>query len=272
MRNNKAGIIMVIIGILLIGGFWGYRAYAGSFRNVKSGNISTALSDVDYSIIYLGELDDKKESLLKESIKDTRIEVYTSSFETIEELNKFLGSYELEAEMLDSYLIMTNGDVEAVINGNVEDWRFKELIRWYFFNEIPASEISYKVPESAKEYEQIINRNKYTVTVFGYAGCTHCNLYMPHVNKIAADYGIDIYYFDRDKDINLWEDVVDLSLEIPAKCVTNGKATTTSGYFAKPMTLITKKGKTVDCIKGNVKEKELEAMLRKYNIIKKEKK
>ena len=94
---------------------------------------------------------------------------------------------------------------------------------------------------------------------------------MPHVNNLANKYGIDIYYFDRDNDINLWEDVVDLNLEIPAKCVTNGVATTTSGYFAKPMTLITKNGKTVDCIKGNVKEEELESMLLKYKIIKEKK-
>ncbi|MDE6141758.1 MAG: hypothetical protein K2G03_04055, partial [Bacilli bacterium] len=77
MRSNKTGIIMIVIGILLLGGFWGYRVYAGSFKKISSGNISTALSDVDYSIVYLGELDDKKESLLKETIKDTRIEVYT---------------------------------------------------------------------------------------------------------------------------------------------------------------------------------------------------
>ncbi|MCX4364558.1 MAG: thioredoxin family protein [Bacilli bacterium] len=272
MKNNKAGIIMIIIGIVLIVGFLGYRVYVGNFRSIASENLGTALNDVDYSIVHIGELSEEKEKLLKDTIDDTRIEVYISSFDNIEDLNKFLSSYELEAEMLDSYLIMTNGNVDAVINGNVEEWRFKELVRWYFFNEIPTSEISYKVPESAREYEQIINRNKYTVTVFGFAGCTHCNLYLPNVNDLAADYGLDIYYFDRDKDINLWEDVVDLSLDIPAKCVTSGKATTTSGYFAKPMTLITKKGKTVDCIKGNVKKEELEAMLRKYGIIKEKKK
>ena len=271
MRGNKAGIIIVILAILLIGGFWGYRAYASSFKNIKSENLEKYLSDVDYSIVYLGEIDDAKKDLLKTAIDDTRIQVNTSSFESLEVLNSYLAKYKLEAETLDSYLIMTNGSVDAVINSNVEDWRFKELIRWYFFNEIPASEIAYKVPESASEYKQIINRNKYTVTVFGYAGCTHCNLYMPHVNNLANKYGIDIYYFDRDKDINLWEDVVDLNLEIPAKCVTNGVATTTSGYFAKPMTLITKKGKTVDCIKGNVKEEELESMLLKYKIIKEKK-
>ncbi len=163
MKNNKAGIIMIIIGIVLIVGFLGYRVYVGNFRSIASENLGTALNDVDYSIVHIGELSEEKEKLLKDTIDDTRIEVYISSFDNIEDLNKFLSSYELEAEMLDSYLIMTNGNVDAVINGNVEEWRFKELVRWYFFNEIPTSEISYKVPESAREYEQIINRNKYTV-------------------------------------------------------------------------------------------------------------
>lgn len=272
MGSKKSTIILIILGVILIGGFWIYRAYTGSFKLIKSENIENALRDVDYGIVYIGDLDDTKKELLKETIKDTRIQVNTSIFDSLEDLNKFLKKYNLETETLDSYLIMTNGNVDAVIKGSEEDWRFKELVRWYFFNEIPASEIAYKTPESASEYQQIISSNKYTVTIFGYAGCTHCNLYMPHVNNLASRYGIDIYYFDRDKDINLWEDIVSLSLEIPAKCVSDGKATSTSGYFAKPMTLITKKGKTVDCIKGNVKEEELEAMLRKYKIIKEEKK
>lgn len=271
MGRNKARWFIIILFIVLIGCFCFYRVFDKSFKKIEFNNLETALKNVDYAIVYLGEIDDTKKELIEEAIKDTRIQVNISNIENLDKLNDYLEKYELKAQSINSYLILLDGKVEAVIDSSVENWRFKELVRWHFFNEIPASEIAYKVPESASEYKSIINRNKYSVTVFGYAGCTYCNLYMPHVNNLAAKYGIDIYYLDRDANINLFEDVMDLGLEIPAKCVTDGIATTTRGKFAKPMTLIIKKGKTVDCIKGNVKEEELEEMLLKYKIVKEKK-
>lgn len=268
MKSNKVGIIVIVILIVLVGGFFAYRVSASSFKEVKLANVDNYLRDVDYAIVYLSEIDDARKEMLKETIKDTRIQVNVLDVESLEDVNNYLEKYELKVESLDAYIIYISGEVEAVIEGKETVERFRELVRWYFFNEIPASEIAYKMPETASEYEKIINTKKYTVTVLGYASCTHCNLYMPHVNNIASKYGIDIYYFDRDKDINLFEDVRDLGLEIPAKCTSSGEATTTNGNFAKPMTLIIKNGHTVDCIKGNVKEEELEAMLKKYKIIK----
>lgn len=268
MGSKKTTGIIVLLSLLLIGAFGIYRMNTGLFRKIEFANLETKLKDTDYAIVCLKDVSDEKKKMIKETIKDTRIQVKISNVETVEELNKTLEKYELQAESTNAYLIMIGGEIEALIDANVEDWRFKELVRWYFFNEIPASEIAYKVPKTVEEYKSIINRNKYTVTVFGYDGCTHCNLYLPHVNNLASKYGIDIYYLNRDTDINLFEDVRDLALEIPAKCVSDGVATTTLGKFGKPMTLITKKGKTVDCIKGNVKEQELEDMLLKYGIIK----
>ncbi len=271
MRSNSIKWITLILLIVLIGGFYVYRVYTSSFKNIKFENIDKALSNVDYEILYLGEIDDNKKDLLKETIKDTRIQVNSTNPETLDEVNEYLKKYDLEVKSMNYYILMTNGEVNAVISAKEENWRFKELVRWYFFNEIPASEIAYKMPETVEDYEKIINKKNYNVTVLGYASCTYCNLYMPKVNNLASKYGIDIYYFDRDKDINLFEDVRDLGLEIPAKCTKDGVATTTNATFAKPMTLITKNGKTVDCIKGDVKEEELEAMLRKYKIIKEKK-
>ena len=271
MEKNKSTWIFVILFIVLLGGFIIFRVSNSSFKEIKFEAIEKNLSNVDYAIVYLGELTDTKKSLLNDTVKDTRIKVNTSRVESLDELNIFLEKYELQAESVNSYLLLTGGEVDTVIDDGVEDWRFKELVSWYFFNEIPASEIAYRVVDSASEYEAIINQNKYTVTVFGYAGCTYCDLYMPYVNNLAAKYGIDIYYFDRDANLDLFMDVTDLGLDIPGKCVTGGIPTTTKGNFAKPMTLVTKKGKTVDCIKGYVKEEELEVMLRKYGIIKEKK-
>lgn len=265
--NSKMKWIIALLLVALVGGFLGYRISVSGFKTIIFSNISD-LETVDYEILYLSEIDDDRKEFLKELIKDTRIQVNQTNPESIVEVNAFLSDYELEIDSLDYYIIMTNGEVDGVISGSEEEWRVKELVRWYFFNEIPASEIAYIMPESAEEYAKIINKNEYNVTVLGYASCTYCNLYMPKVNNVAAKYGIAIYYFDKDADIDLFEDVRDLNLDILAKCTKNNIATTTNGNFSKPMTLITKKGKTVDCIRGDVKESELEEMLLKYNIIK----
>ena len=43
---------------------------------------------------------------------------------------------------------------------------------------------------------------------------------------------------------------MDLDLTIPGECVTNGVETTFKKGFAKPMTIVTKNGKLIGCIKG----------------------
>ena len=60
---------------------------------------------------------------------------------------------------------------------------------------------------------------------------------------------------------------MDLNFEIPAKCTTTGDSTTMKAAFPKPMTIITKKGEFVDCIKGYVNKEEVLTMLEQYGIV-----
>ena len=97
----------------------------------------------------------------------------------------------------------------------------------------------------------------------------YCKLYLPVINKVSEDYNVDIYYFNRDTyDSTEYSKVLSLSLDIPAKCTLDNTATTTAESFPKPMTLITKNGKTVDCIRGYVETDSVVETLKKYKIIK----
>lgn len=61
---------------------------------------------------------------------------------------------------------------------------------------------------------------------------------------------------------------MNLDFEIPAKCTTTGYSTTMSKSFPKPMTIITKGGKFVDCIRGYVPEETVLETLKEYKIVK----
>ena len=87
---------------------------------------------------------------------------------------------------------------------------------------------------------------------------------------MAKENNLPIYYFDSDNyDETEFQKVINLDFEIPAKCNTKGEVKTMTQGFAKPMTLITKNGKLVDCIKGYVKEEKLMDTLGKYKLVKK---
>ena len=129
--------------------------------------------------------------------------------------------------------------------------------------------INYKTLSTASEYIKKVNSNELTVAIFGYESCSYCNLYKPIFNKVAKDYDLDIYYFDTEKyDQDEYNEILELDLTIPASCTVDGIETSLKNGFPKPMTLITKKGKLVGCIKGYVSEDYLVGKLKEYKVLK----
>ena len=59
-----------------------------------------------------------------------------------------------------------------------------------------------------------------------------------------------------------------LELDIKASCTTNDISTTTKTFASYPLLLITKNGKSVDCLLGYQSESDVIELLSKYNIIK----
>ena len=87
-------------------------------------------------------------------------------------------------------------------------------------------------------------------------------------HEVAGKYNLDIYYFDTDKyDQKELEKIYKLDFTIPKECTTTGEETTLAEGYPKPLTLITKKGKLVGCIRGYVSEDKLVSKLKEYKVL-----
>ncbi len=288
MRSNFIKVLICAIVILLIGALVVIRQNKVNVETIKIADIEATVKKNDYSVVFFGDIIDENLSRLKWMHKNYNVQVYIVEA-TIDEFKNY---YENQAqyvvddsktaqkeheEYLDSlylpkFVFYTEDTLVDIWNTGEDDSYYRDLLEKYIEGKIPASEIAYKTPAKADDFIKLVNSKKYTVAVFGYEGCSFCNLYVPIFNEVAKDYGIDIYYFDRDNyDNKQFTKIMDLNLDIPAECTLDGLATSTAKGFPKPMTLITKSGKTVDCLRGYVSEATLVAKLQEYAIIKDQK-
>ena len=71
------------------------------------------------------------------------------------------------------------------------------------------------------------------------------------INDVSKNTKYQIYYMNKDKmTANEFKTITDLDFTIPAKCSIDKVDTSFKSDFAKPLTLVTKNGKLVDCILG----------------------
>lgn len=261
----KKGFMIIFIAIFLlifILWFTEYKKY--EIKEVNASNINDVIKKHDYVLIRYGKPSKSFKTMAKQFKKDYRVNTYYT----------YLTKSKIEESLsiiLDdkTQLLFVDGNYKASINegpySNYVDF-FEENI----YNKILEKDRYYKVAANAKEYLDLVKSKNYTVAVIGYAGCSYCNLYLPVINKVAKENNLSIYYFDSDNyDETEFQKVINLDFEIPAKCNTKGEVKTMTQGFAKPMTLITKNGKLVDCIKGYVKEEVLIDTLSKYKLVKK---
>lgn len=260
----KKGLIILFSGIILLVFIFALVEYnKNSVKEVNLNNIKDVIEKNDYVLIRYGSVTKEFSSFAKKIKSEYRVKSYYTKLDksSIEESLSIVLSDKnmllfVDGEYKDSLDDTENNDYVSFFEKNIR-------------NKIPASEQYYKVASSAKEYIDLVNSNKYTIGVIGYSGCTYCNLYLPVINNIAKEKKIDIYYFDSDNyDETEFQKIINLDFEIPAKCNTKGEVKTMTQGFAKPMTLITKNGKLVDCIKGYVSEDKVLDTLSKYKIVK----
>ncbi len=268
MSSTKSlKLVLILVGLLLIG-FVFYSRANKQIVKIQYSNLLGTVEKNDYSIVYFGTLLENRERAIRETITDNRIKFYQTTT-TLEEINILLREYNFSSTKENIFVLFIGDSVVGVIQDFESQYQFYSQVRKYFFNEIPTEEIAYKTLNKADDYIKKFNSKNYTVAVFGYEGCTHCTLYLPVINEIAHEQLIDVYYFDRDHyDENEYNKIMELDFEIPSKCTKDGVATTSTNAFPKPMTIISRKGKVVDCIMGNVKKEEVLQMLKKYKIVK----
>ena len=267
MKKNIYLIITIIAIAVLLFVLILSRKSTFSIVTLDSDKILLDINQEGASILYTKTLNDSIKKKLKDYYDEFRILAYNSKMD-LDQINELLRKYELEADNDNVFILFMNGEPVEVIDSN-NDVRIIELINKHLYNIIPEDEIAYKVLTTANQYIKKVNSKNYTVAVFGIDDCSYCDLYLPVINDIARDYNLDIYYFNRDQyDEDEYEKIMKLDFEIPAKCTTTGYSTSMKKSFPKPMTIITKNGEFVDCIKGNVTRNKVLEMLKQYKIVK----
>lgn len=255
--------LIILLGVLII-----VKKSDDNIKMIGYDYIYDSLGKNNFSVVYFGEKNEDVTSQLADFKSIYNFPVYYSNI-GLQKLNEVLRQNSLSVEKLNTYVLFMEGLPLYVLEDGYDSSVYYEAIDKYFYNKIPESERYYKILDKASSYIKKVNSKKYTVAVFGKDNCSFCNLYLPIVNDVARDHDLDIYYFDENTyDSTEYDKIMKLDLLIPSECVTSGISSSFTKGFAKPMTLITKSGKTVGCIKGYVKREELESKLREFKLIK----
>lgn len=265
MKNNIFNIIVFsIIGLLII--IIGFVVMSKpSYSIIKYDKLNT----IEEGFIYFGEINDEIKNHLKEIEKTYDLSTYVISDFELDKLNETLNNKGLESINESGYALVYNKEI--VWSGNLDYSTFdlQETYNKVFYGILKSSEIVYKEIKDVNNLIDLINGKKNTVFIVGKEDCNYCTMYKPIVNNVVNNYNIDIYYFDiskfKEKDVTMFKD---LGLEIKAECTVDGVDKTTRESLSYPLTMITKKGKTVDCLLGYQSEDKLVAKLKDYNIIK----
>jgi len=257
--------IVLVLGLLVI---LVVKKNKDAIRIVNFDEIEQTLQKNVEGLVYVSSTKENPPhyDYFKNSYKISTIKSESS----LDKVNNLLLTYGIEKiTTLPCFIVYSDGKPIGTFDGTLNETKSNEMFRYVFFNELPSDMIYYKTLSTADEYIKKVNSNKLTVAVFGYDECSYCNLYKPVFNKVAKDKNLDIYYFDSNKyDFSEYDKIMSLDLKIPAECTTDGKDTSFLLGFPKPMTIVTKKGELVGCIKGYVPEDLLIEKLKKFKVLK----
>lgn len=225
------------------------------------------------ALVYVGDLSqetyDDTVDLLKEVIDGATETDYASEYTVYSIDSTELTSAEsANIGTNNGYVFIISGDQQKVLTTSATKDYLIDLVDAYYNANFTSSNTSFKVAKDAAAFEKLVDSKAVTVAVFGRDTCYYCNIFKPVYNAVAEKYDIDIYYFNSDSyDNNEYQKVLKLGLKIPAQCNSTGEESLLSDGFGTPLTLITKKGKTIDCISGYVDRDTLIAKLVENNLI-----
>ena len=272
-NKSKTWIIVLIICLVLMLPI--IIDYAGNSK-VKEIDYSEYLELVENgenALLYVGNLGNESSETSVNALKDISKKETTTDYSSKYSIYRIDSSELTETEIANigtnnGYVFLTEGDNQTVLSANSNSDELTAKVDAYFNASFNSSNTSYKVSKDAESFEKLVNSKKVTVAVFGRDTCYYCNIYKPVYNAVAEKYGIDIYYFNSDSyDAKEYQKIMNLGLTIPAECNSSAKETLLSEGFGTPLTIITKKGKTIDCISGYVNRAKLIKKLSDNKII-----
>ncbi len=176
-----------------------------------------------------------------------------------------------------AFVFINDKKIIEVRRGSYSPTDIEKLDNKYFKNY--QEDLYYKVPANSKEFIERADKEELTMVVFGRTSCSNCEDYKPVFNKIAADYELDIYYFDSDYyDRKEYNKVINNNYIIPgysntitnganyATCTRDGKSALLANGFSTPLTLFISNGKVVDCILGTASLNQVKESVEFYEI------
>lgn len=265
-------ILYFIIPVVLILLFILYRYNTKNIYQIKKitiDEIDTVIREKSSGILYTKDITYDVIETLNYIYDEYKLSGFYSSLSE-EDINSIIKKDGFKYDGENGYFIIyvSNFAVDIIPSSTSRD-DLKIILDKYLFNVIPENEQYYQVLSTANEYIRKVNSDEYTVAVFGDESCSYCGLYLPVINEIAKNYKLSIYYFDESNyEPQEYTKIMNLDFEIPAKCTTTGNSTSLTRSFPKPMTIITKKGEFVDCIRGYVSEETVLEKLSEYKIVK----
>ncbi len=265
MKNNTFIIITSFIVLVLAAICFITMSVKPTYSSISYKEFES----LDTGLVYFGDMDSDVKKILKKYDQRYTIKEYVVYDYDVETLNKYLENNKLDSIKEKGYVFINNSIPVWSGDKVFDEKSLNEEIDYQKNGTLKSSDIVYNIPDKAEDLVKLINSKKYTVTVLGKSDCSYCTLYKPVINNIVKTYNVDMYYLEKDKySENDYKKFANLDLEVKEECTTSGMSTTTKSSLAYPLILITKSGKTVDCLLGYQSESEVLELLMKYNIIK----
>ena len=273
-ENLKTWIIGAIIALILIIPIIISGINSKKIETKTYSEFYDSITSTNFALYYFGDTSKSEYKQYKETLinmrKEYSVPVYVVNTKelTSDETQKLIALNE-EYKNENVYAFIVDNELRKVTSNKLSEEKLSELINKYYNNVIPDSEIAYKTVSTYKEYMELVKSKKITMAVFGRNSCTWCNKFKPVYNEVAAEYNLDIYYFDSDSFSSTeYNKILNSGLLIPAKCTKNNESTPLSSGFGTPLTLFTQNGKSIDCISGYKNKTGLINSLKEVGLIK----
>ena len=245
MGKNKYIYIVVIGLILAILIFAFYKSL--TIKKVSLNNINDVLGEKTYSLFYVGDITKEEKKKLKELREKNDLKLYELT-DSRDDVVTYIKSVE-NVEIIEGniYLLFDTKNYLGYIDNtkNVD-----EYVKKYLYGYIPVNERMYSTI-TVSQYSQLYNSKDKTIAVFGDDSCSYCERLESVINSIAINKEYDINYFNQSRMTQEeYDELLNMNIKIPASCNAMDKEQTMAEGYAKPMTIVTKKGKVIGCIKG----------------------
>lgn len=244
MGVNKKFIVIVSILLILVVFIFVRSISIKKISYIKALNM---LDEKKYILMYSGNVDSTVRKELKRLGKEYNISIYISSdnYDDVVNYVKLVTSAEeIKGNM---YLVFGNNTLLGYMD---ESMNTEEYLKKYLYGYIPKAERTYNEP-TVTEYTELYKSKDTIITVFGDTTCNFCKLLQPVINEVSSktDYKINYINFSEltTEEANM---IYKLNIVVPASCTSSGLDKNIKEGYSKPLTIVSKKGKIIGCIKG----------------------